>query len=149
MAKTRQTYMRRYLLSTPGPGPGPVSPPSLHRTDLDPSLSSTCTSIPQVVMSLQVLQIMSPNNTIYLGQATSIASLLLAASTKGERRSFPNAIVMIHQPSGRYNESKLAPVDYELRSLMADFQGTKFLAPNSPMGRPRFSLGSSNKPRRP
>ncbi|KAM1519967.1 hypothetical protein ACFX15_022224 [Malus domestica] len=107
MAKTRRTHLRRCLLSTPGPGP--VSPPSPQRTDPDPGLSSTCTSIPQVVMSLQVLQIMSPNNTKYLGQATSIASLLLAASTKGERWSLPNAIVMIHQPSGRYSESKLAP----------------------------------------
>ncbi|KAM2044998.1 hypothetical protein ACFX1T_009249 [Malus domestica] len=83
-----------------------------------------------------VQYVQSPNNTIYLGQATSIASLLLAVSIKGERRSLPNATIMIHLPSGRYIESKLLPVDHELRSLMADLQDTKFLAPNSLMGRP-------------
>ncbi|TQD90404.1 hypothetical protein C1H46_024041 [Malus baccata] len=32
-----------------------------------------------------------------------MASLLLAAGAKGERRSLPNASVMIHQPSGGYS----------------------------------------------
>jgi len=32
-----------------------------------------------------------------------MASLLLAAGAKGERRSLPNATVMIHQPSGGYS----------------------------------------------
>ncbi|PQQ14295.1 ATP-dependent Clp protease proteolytic subunit 2 mitochondrial [Prunus yedoensis var. nudiflora] len=45
--------------------------------------------------------IRSPINTICLGQAASMASLLLAAGAKGERRSLPNATVMIHQPSGQ------------------------------------------------
>lgn len=31
-----------------------------------------------------------------------MASLLLAAGAKGERRSLPNATVMVHQPSGGY-----------------------------------------------
>ncbi|KAL7110910.1 hypothetical protein ACP275_05G055300 [Erythranthe tilingii] len=44
--------------------------------------------------------IRSPVNTICLGRAASMASLLLAAGAKGERRSLPNATIMIHQPSG-------------------------------------------------
>ncbi|MCD7456421.1 hypothetical protein HAX54_031724 [Datura stramonium] len=32
-----------------------------------------------------------------------MGSLLLAAGTKGERRSLPNASIMIHQPSGGYS----------------------------------------------
>lgn len=32
-----------------------------------------------------------------------MASLLLAAGTKGERRALPNATVMVHQPSGGYS----------------------------------------------
>lgn len=32
-----------------------------------------------------------------------MASLLLAAGAKGERRSLPNATIMIHQPSGGYS----------------------------------------------
>lgn len=47
--------------------------------------------------------IRSPIHTICLGQAASMASLLLAAGAKGERRSLPNATVMIHQPSGGYS----------------------------------------------
>ncbi|TXG56924.1 hypothetical protein EZV62_018237 [Acer yangbiense] len=47
--------------------------------------------------------IRSPINTICLGQAASMASLLLAAGAKGERRALPNATVMIHQPSGGYS----------------------------------------------
>ncbi|CAI0416311.1 unnamed protein product [Linum tenue] len=47
--------------------------------------------------------IKSPINTICLGQAASMASLLLAAGAKGERKSLPNATIMIHQPSGGYS----------------------------------------------
>ncbi|KAH0934819.1 hypothetical protein HID58_011936 [Brassica napus] len=47
--------------------------------------------------------IRSPISTICLGQAASMASLLLAAGAKGQRRSLPNATVMIHQPSGGYS----------------------------------------------
>lgn len=41
-----------------------------------------------------------PISTFCIGQACSMASMLLAAGTSGERRSLPNARVMIHQPSG-------------------------------------------------
>lgn len=44
--------------------------------------------------------IRSPVSTLCVGQAASMASLLLAAGASGERRSLPNARVMIHQPSG-------------------------------------------------
>ncbi|KDP42914.1 hypothetical protein JCGZ_23856 [Jatropha curcas] len=47
--------------------------------------------------------IRSPINTICMGQAASMASLLLAAGAKGERKSLPNATIMIHQPSGGYS----------------------------------------------
>lgn len=38
--------------------------------------------------------------TICLGQACSMAAILLAAGTKGKRKSLPSSRVMIHQPSG-------------------------------------------------
>ncbi|CAI9096972.1 OLC1v1033251C1 [Oldenlandia corymbosa var. corymbosa] len=44
-----------------------------------------------------------PINTICMGQAASMGSLLLAAGAKGERKSLPNATIMIHQPSGGYS----------------------------------------------
>ena len=46
--------------------------------------------------------IQSPIQTLCLGQAMSMGSLLLAAGTKGKRFILPNATVMIHQPSGGY-----------------------------------------------
>ncbi|CAG1000932.1 MAG: ATP-dependent Clp protease proteolytic subunit [Candidatus Methanoperedens sp.] len=38
--------------------------------------------------------------TICIGQAASMAAVLLAAGAKGKRMAFPNARVMIHQPLG-------------------------------------------------
>ncbi len=38
--------------------------------------------------------------TICLGQAASLAAVLVAAGTKGKRMALPNARVMIHQPLG-------------------------------------------------
>lgn len=39
-------------------------------------------------------------NTYCLGQAASMATLLLAAGTKGKRFALPHSRIMIHQPSG-------------------------------------------------
>jgi ATP-dependent Clp protease protease subunit len=39
-------------------------------------------------------------NTYCLGQAASMAGLLLAAGTKGKRFALPNSRIMIHQPEG-------------------------------------------------
>eukprot|EP00850_Spirogloea_muscicola_P000954 SM000003S11199 [mRNA] locus=s3:1544610:1545810:+ [translate_table: standard] len=44
--------------------------------------------------------IRSPVTTLCVGQAASMATLLLAAGEHGARRSLPNARMMIHQPSG-------------------------------------------------
>lgn len=41
-------------------------------------------------------------STICIGQAASMASLLLASGTKGKRISLPNSRIMIHQPSGGF-----------------------------------------------
>jgi ATP-dependent Clp protease, protease subunit len=38
--------------------------------------------------------------TICIGEAASMAAILLAAGTKGKRMAFPNARIMIHQPLG-------------------------------------------------
>jgi ATP-dependent Clp protease, protease subunit len=49
------------------------------------------------------MQYIKPDiNTVCIGQAASMGSLLLAAGTKGKRFSLPNSRIMIHQPSGGY-----------------------------------------------
>jgi ATP-dependent Clp protease protease subunit len=47
------------------------------------------------------MQYIKPDlSTICLGQAASMAALLLAAGTKGKRSALPNSRIMIHQPAG-------------------------------------------------
>ena len=46
--------------------------------------------------------IRSPVSTLCVGQAASMASLLLAAGAPGERRALPHSRIMLHQPSGGY-----------------------------------------------
>ncbi|XP_038048348.1 ATP-dependent Clp protease proteolytic subunit, mitochondrial-like [Patiria miniata] len=45
--------------------------------------------------------VLPPISTWCVGQACSMASLLLAAGTPGMRYSLPNSRVMVHQPSGQ------------------------------------------------
>ena len=42
-------------------------------------------------------------NTLCMGQAASMGSLLLTAGAKGKRFSLPNSRIMIHQPSGGFS----------------------------------------------
>jgi ATP-dependent Clp protease, protease subunit len=46
--------------------------------------------------------IKAPVNTVCIGQAASMAAVLLAAGTKGKRYALPNARIMIHQGSGGF-----------------------------------------------
>jgi ATP-dependent Clp protease protease subunit len=41
-----------------------------------------------------------PVSTLAVGQAASMASLLLAAGEPGHRRTLPHSRIMLHQPSG-------------------------------------------------
>jgi ATP-dependent Clp protease protease subunit len=43
-----------------------------------------------------------PVSTLCIGQAASMASLLLAAGEKGQRFALPNSRIMLHQPSGGF-----------------------------------------------
>jgi ATP-dependent Clp protease, protease subunit len=44
----------------------------------------------------------APVSTICVGQAASMAALLLAAGAKGKRFTLPNSRIMIHQPLGGF-----------------------------------------------
>jgi len=47
------------------------------------------------------MQYISPDvSTICIGQASSMAAILLAAGSKGKRYTLPNSRIMIHQPLG-------------------------------------------------
>ncbi len=65
------------------------------------------------------MQYIRPNiNTVCIGQAASMGSLLLAAGTKGKRFSLPNSRIMIHQPSGGY-QGQATDIEIHAKETMA------------------------------
>jgi len=75
------------------------------------------------------MQFIQPNiNTICIGQACSMAALILAAGKEGKRFCLPNSRIMIHQPLGGYNgqvsdieihAKEIIKVKKKLNALMA------------------------------
>ncbi|MBN4054287.1 ATP-dependent Clp endopeptidase proteolytic subunit ClpP [Nitrospira defluvii] len=61
--------------------------------------------------------IKSPVSTICIGQAASMAALLLAAGTAGKRFALPNARVMIHQPMGGF-QGQATDIDIHAREIL-------------------------------
>lgn len=61
--------------------------------------------------------IKSPVSTICIGQASSMAAVLLAAGTAGKRMALPNARIMIHQPMGGY-EGQATDIDIHAREIL-------------------------------
>jgi len=55
--------------------------------------------------------------TICMGQAASMAALLLASGAKNKRYSLPNARVMIHQPIGGV-QGQATDIDIQAREIM-------------------------------
>ena len=56
-------------------------------------------------------------STICLGQAMSMAAVLLAAGTKGKRLVLPNSRIMIHQPSGGF-EGSASDIEIHTREIL-------------------------------
>ncbi len=62
--------------------------------------------------------IRSDVSTICLGQAASMAAVLLAAGARGKRRLLPNARVMIHQPLGG-TQGQATDIEIHAREILA------------------------------
>lgn len=74
--------------------------------------------------------ISSPVSTVCMGMAASMGSILLSGGEKGRRFIFPNAEVMIHQPSGG---GRGTSADLEIMAVQiqkAKMLGAKILADN-------------------
>jgi ATP-dependent Clp protease protease subunit len=56
-------------------------------------------------------------STLCMGQAASIAALLLAAGEKGKRYALPHARILIHQPMGGF-QGQAADVDIQAKEIM-------------------------------
>ncbi len=59
-----------------------------------------------------------PVATFCVGQAASMASLLLAAGAKGKRTALPNARVMIHQPLAGMPQAPATDIEIHAREIL-------------------------------
>ncbi|MGV8059351.1 MAG: ATP-dependent Clp endopeptidase proteolytic subunit ClpP [Smithellaceae bacterium] len=76
--------------------------------------------------------IKSPVSTVCMGQAASMAAVLLAAGEKGKRFALPHSRILIHQPLGGF-QGQATDIDIqakeilrlkdELNSIMSDLTG--------------------------
>ena len=65
--------------------------------------------------TMQYMQ--SPVNTMCMGMAASMGSLLLATGTAGKRSALPNSRIMIHQPSGG-SQGTAADIEIQAREII-------------------------------
>ena len=71
------------------------------KKDINLYINSPGGSVTAGLAIYDTMQYIRPDvNTICIGQACSMASLILAAGAEGKRSVLPNARVMIHQPFG-------------------------------------------------
>jgi ATP-dependent Clp protease protease subunit len=64
------------------------------------------------------MQYIRPNvSTLCMGQAASIAALLLAAGEKGKRFALPHSRILIHQPMGGF-QGQASDVDIQAREIL-------------------------------
>ncbi len=74
--------------------------------------------------------ISSPVNTVCMGMAASMGSILLSAGEKGKRLIYPHGEVMIHQPSGGGQGTSADLEIMAIQILKAKQLGAKILAEN-------------------
>jgi ATP-dependent Clp protease, protease subunit len=74
----------------------------------------------------------SPVNTVCIGLAASMGSILLSGGVKGKRFIFPHAEVMIHQPSiGGHYQAVSADLEIQAKQIKKTKEiGAKILAEN-------------------
>jgi len=58
-----------------------------------------------------------PVSTLCLGQAASMAAVLLAAGTKGKRFALPHSRILLHQPMGGF-QGQASDVDIHAREIL-------------------------------
>ena len=65
------------------------------------------------------MQFVRPNVATYcIGQAASIAALLLAAGTKGKRYALPNSRVLLHEPAMSGLSGQATDIDIHAREIL-------------------------------
>jgi len=68
---------------------------------------------------LDTMNLVEPDIVTYcVGQAASMAAVLLAAGTRGKRYSLPNARILIHQPHATGLGGQAADIDIQARDIL-------------------------------
>jgi ATP-dependent Clp protease, protease subunit len=64
------------------------------------------------------MQILKPDiSTICVGQAASMAAVLLCAGARGKRHALPNSRILIHQPAGGF-QGQASDIDIQAREIL-------------------------------
>src|SRR6266849_7733653 len=87
--------------------------------DISLYLNSPGGSITAGLAVLDTIKFVRPDIvTFCVGQAASMAAVLLAAGTKGKRFSLPNSRIMIHQPSMQGLAGQAADIDIYAKEIL-------------------------------
>jgi ATP-dependent Clp protease protease subunit len=87
--------------------------------DISIYINSPGGSITAGLAILDTMAFVRPNIvTICVGQAASMAAVLLAAGTRGKRFSLPNSRIMIHQPSMQGLAGQAADIDIYAKEIL-------------------------------
>lgn len=88
------------------------------KKDIDFYINSPGGSVTAGLAIYDTMQMISCDVRTYcIGQAASMAAVLLCAGTAGKRFSLPNARIMIHQPSGGF-EGTAADIDIQAKEIL-------------------------------
>lgn len=87
--------------------------------DISLYINSPGGSITAGLAILDTMRLIEPDIVTYcLGQAASMAAVLLACGTKGKRFSLPNSRILIHQPSMSGLGGQAADIDIYAREIL-------------------------------
>lgn len=86
--------------------------------DINIYINSPGGSVTAGLAIYDTMQFVKPQiSTTCMGQAASMAALILAAGTKGKRYSLPHARVLIHQPLGGV-QGQATDIDIQTREIL-------------------------------
>ena len=86
--------------------------------DISIYINSPGGSITAGLAIYDTMQFIKPDiSTICIGQAASMAAVLLSAGTAGKRLALPNSRIIIHQPLGGFS-GQAADIDIQAREIL-------------------------------
>ena len=86
--------------------------------DISIYINSPGGSVTAGLAILDTMRLVKPDiNTFCVGQAASMAAVLLSAGTKGKRFALPNSRIIIHQPLGGV-QGQASDIDIQAREIL-------------------------------